>query len=85
LSELDNKSNITVYPNPTTGRFYINNTESRDITFTASDVLGKQIIQETSVKAGEKYVFNSNLSKGTYLLIIKDNESRYSTKLVITE
>jgi len=85
LSELDTKNNITVYPNPTNGSFYLDNAEVRDVTATIFDVLGKKIMQDIIIKAGEKYQFNTNLSKGSYLLTIKDKDNSYSKKLVITE
>lgn len=85
LKEASVLGNIVVYPNPTNGEFVVKNNELRDIKFTVLDLLGKQLIPENSVKTGEEFLVNTNLKKGVYLLLIKDKENSYSTKLIITD
>ncbi len=82
IKELNLGANtFTVYPNPTTGQFIIetSNTEKQNLQLfdlNSRLVLEQNIIGKTIIDAG-------NLTEGVYNLIIKSNESILNKKIVI--
>ena len=67
-----------VFPNPISAVLYINFNKSSEYTIQISDLNGRMIIVENSNKLSNSLDI-SMLSKGTYLLILKDNtNSKYN-------
>ncbi|MPT32722.1 MAG: T9SS type A sorting domain-containing protein [Chryseobacterium sp.] len=81
-----NANNIKVYPNPSTGNFFI---KSKDLggnaKVTIFDLSGKVVHSSGfNVVTGESTnEFNVNLSKGVYLLNVTSPKGNYSQKLII--
>ncbi len=75
---------LDIYPNPTTGKLFIDTDKNADIIFVEIyDVTGKLIYNE---KVNQNYVIDiSNQSKGIYLLKLKSNDSEIATKKIILE
>jgi hypothetical protein len=71
--------NVIVYPNPTRNLLNITHNDSINLEqIILTDLSGKQIIKTEF----QSKIDLSNLSKGTYLLIIKANDKIYQTKIV---
>ncbi|WP_027384769.1 reprolysin-like metallopeptidase [Epilithonimonas caeni] len=81
-----NANNIKVYPNPSTGNFFI---KSKDLggnaKVTIFDMSGKVVhTSGFNIVTGESTnEFNVNLSKGVYLLNVTSPKGNYSQKLII--
>lgn len=75
IHEINFEKNIVVYPNPSQGSVWIENSSSSKITIKLFDITGKNISSISSDKPKEKMDFSS-LSNGTYFIqIIGKNES----------
>ncbi len=87
----DNKlsdKNITVYPNPSNGRFTLSldDINEKEFDLTVTDITGKKIFSEHIINNSsslEKEYNLENLPKGAYLLMIRDNVSVVQKKLII--
>jgi Secretion system C-terminal sorting domain len=72
-----------VFPNPTSGSFNIEITESA--VFTLTDVLGKTL-QTQIVNTGTTNVATENLANGVYFISIKNNENaKFVTKIILNK
>jgi hypothetical protein len=81
---------VVVYPNPTTGVFTLEISEVRgdDAAVMITDVAGKLIAMKTVAKSGSHVPsllsFDlSSLSRGMYLVSVKDGQFDYRTKLIV--
>ena len=70
-------NNIIVHPNPTTGVIYVSS-NIEGVTFKVRDLLGKEIIPETS---GEM-IDLSNSPSGLYILTIKNGIQTYNKRII---
>ena len=79
LGELENETEIIVFPNPTNGSFRIDNLiEKAEITIFSMN--GQRILTK-SILPGET-IDIQNFGKGNYLLEVKLNESEKRRKLI---
>jgi len=62
---------VKIYPNPSTGMFYLNYTENHQVNFVITDVLGKSI-QTGVLNNGINLVSLQNAPVGIYLMRIED-------------
>jgi len=77
-----NVSNLSVYPNPVVEELNVSFTAKGNVTLMLTGVTGN-VIETKNVTGVVKTAFNtSNLTKGIYLITIKDNDSSYSYKVV---
>jgi hypothetical protein len=92
LPSAENKTNISIYPNPITNNQFaiqFNELEAGQYTIQVTDVMGRQILQQIVSVAGEKQTqmvrLNASSSKGVYLVKVTDhaNRSVYNTKIVV--
>lgn len=88
LNELNGMSNFLLYPNPTkdfvTLQFYLS--KSKNITFTVIDLLGRTVFEETKECQHGANVQQLNfwfLTKGNYLLQMKDEQSIFQKAIMI--
>ncbi|OFY52099.1 MAG: hypothetical protein A2W85_11775 [Bacteroidetes bacterium GWF2_41_31] len=73
----DNQSEaVTVYPNPTDGRFTINMPGIVDATIMVTDITGKVVYNESAVSGSE--INLTGLDKGLYFVRIQDQISKQS-------
>ena len=80
--------NYSIYPNPSNGKFYLkyNTNDSENICVKLLNITGIVIYyNDFLIEKNNNYIqFNfENLSKGTYLLEIQDNQSITVKKIVI--
>ena len=80
-SNILQKSNINIYPNPTNGivnlEFEYNNVQKVIV----SDITGKQIIEKTSVKQNEQIDLSGFVS-GIYIISIQTDKEIFTTKII---
>jgi hypothetical protein len=75
------KTGISIYPNPTSGVFTINNRGLTIDNLSIFDILGKQIIEKTDMQQNET-IDLSGFENGIYLVRIQ-TENRYLIKKII--
>ncbi len=82
-SHVDNNYELAVYPNPTTGKIFIDS-KGIIISIEIYNALGKKIFATTNLKkqlSNEINLFNS--PKGIYLVRIYDGEKIYTEKIMV--
>jgi hypothetical protein len=81
-----NNLDINIYPNPTSEYFFINftNLEGKTYSISIFDMVGK-IVKKLDYQSQESelQVNSSDIPKGVYFLIIKDDQKSLAKKLVI--
>tara|TARA_R100000951_G_scaffold86452_1_gene74156 strand:+ start:61 stop:423 length:363 start_codon:yes stop_codon:yes gene_type:complete len=82
LEEQSLENNISIYPNPSNGKFQVNVKVEGQKTITLVDYTGKVIAQKESTQ--EVFNFNeSHVSSGVYIVRIKTNQGVSTKKVVI--
>ena len=77
-----NVNSVLIYPNPVAEQLNVSFTAKGNVTLMLTGITGN-VIESKNVNGVVRTAFNtSNLSKGVYLITIKDNESSYSYKVV---
>ncbi|PXY46628.1 ELWxxDGT repeat protein [Flavobacterium hydrophilum] len=70
---------VAVYPNPSDGNFFINNTDNETIEYEVFDILGeKQVTGKTNDNS-----LHLNLKTGLYILKLTKNSQTSTTKIII--
>jgi hypothetical protein len=83
VNENNIQSTITVFPNPSTGKFCISNTEISDLMI-ITNLLGNELMR--FIPANDKeYIDMSEMANGIYLLITKSKKGQQVTKLLISK
>ena len=83
VNENNIQSTITVFPNPSTGKFCISNTEISDLMI-ITNLLGNELMR--FIPANDKeYIDMSEMANGIYLLITKSTKGQQVTKLLISK
>ena len=88
INEINNVSNISIYPNPATTTLSVEFVviENSELELNITDILGKSMISESvSTQVGEyKKTFDiSKLESGVYFLEVKQGENNNVTKFVV--
>ncbi len=84
INELSANSNLSIYPNPTSGLFTIaSKTNTIISSVSVMDVVGKTVYTKTT-QANEVEVDLTQMNTGLYMVIIKDvNGHEFSAKVVV--
>ena len=77
----EHEINVSVYPNPTTGQFRIQNSEFRIQSVEVYDVFGK-LISSTEVNDNDVTIDVSNYNNGVYFTRIHTDEGTVTKKVV---
>jgi len=81
IDELENKLNIEVFPNPTTGLVYIKNNEHKNLSLIVFDITGRQIYT-TKLSERNTEINLSNFTGGIYLFKFYNDKEVYYLKLI---
>lgn len=84
LTDLLNKANVTMYPNPTRGELHVNlgNYKSQLINMNIYDTKGQVVYTKEILKSSN--VFNlSTLPKGVYVVELKNGKNKSSSRIVV--
>jgi hypothetical protein len=76
------KSNIKIYPNPTTGELRITSNELQVTSVEVFDVYGKKQKAESRKEKGESILNISNLPNGAYFLQIHTEDGKVTKKII---
>lgn len=74
------QSEISIFPNPTNGRLNIANVANAEVTI--YNVLGEMVISASNI---DNYVDLSDLSAGSYIVKVKDNDRVVSKHITLTK
>lgn len=77
-------SDVSIYPNPSKGRFNISLPTAQKLNITVYDVLGNQVLSNT-VMSNRTVIDLSNESVGAYFVKIQSNEDTYSERIIVTK
>lgn len=77
------KQKLKIYPNPTNGLFNIESMFDSPLSLEITDLLGQQTFQQHTLSKGIHQLDVSNLSKGTYLIKFKVDNSVYVERLIL--
>lgn len=78
---IEHQINVSVYPNPTTGQFRIQNSESRIQSVEVYDVYGK-LISTMEVNDNDVTIDISNYNNGIYVALIRTENGTVTKKVV---
>lgn len=73
---------ITVFPNPNAGQFYISNESSNEFNYEITDLSGR-IVYQNKITSSKKEEINVSLSSGIYLLRFYNEKSSFVKKINI--
>ena len=83
IDNISNNSNISIYPNPSTGLVTISLPSINEATtLYVTDMIGKEVFK-SSVKDVNINLDLSNLQKGLYMVTISNGQSKHIQKLII--
>jgi len=77
------QASIFLYPNPTAGIFIVNSVLENTIELEICDLLGNQVLKSLKINKGTNQIDASGLSKGVYLIKLKNGAGCFIQKLVI--
>jgi len=84
IEEFSENTNLSVYPNPSTGVFYLNEPTLKNYTVDVFDVLGKLMRKiEVSNNRGIEPIDLTVLPQGIYIFKIKAGLQQYTEKIII--
>lgn len=77
-------SDVSIYPNPSKGRFNISLPTAQKLNITVYDVLGNQVLNNTVI--GNRTVIDlSSENAGAYFVKINSNGDTYSERIIVTK
>jgi hypothetical protein len=77
---------IVIYPNPTKSEIVIQKSNKNYPTeITLFDLSGKMLLRQKTINKTENSVKTNNLSKGFYIITIKNDQGHLSTHRLIIE
>ncbi|HXU28080.1 MAG TPA: T9SS type A sorting domain-containing protein, partial [Bacteroidia bacterium] len=83
IDNVSNNSNISIYPNPSTGLVTVSiPSVNETTTLYITDMIGKNVFK-SSVKDANISLDLTNLNKGLYMLIISNGQTKHIQKLII--
>ncbi len=76
---------LTVYPNPTSGKVTLStgNSQASISSISVFNMVGKEVLSQQSAVGSEVTVDLSSQPKGLYILLIKAGENFYSRKIIV--
>jgi len=75
---------LTVYPNPSTGVFYINSKELKGATITVYDMTGREVLtQQISEGAEDTAIDMTGKMQGMYHMVLTHNGQSYHAKVTV--
>ena len=77
------KSNVNIYPNPTNGVFSITLDKNKDCEILIDNVLGQTVYKEFHNNLNSTTIDLSSLEKGVYMIKIQFDNSSSLTKVVV--
>jgi len=83
---IDNQSdheNLTVYPNPSTGIFHLQNPDNESLQVVVYSLSGKEILRTVVSPQTNNQIDLSNFGKGNYLLRIADEEGTQVVRVAV--
>lgn len=88
LAELPDNLNISIYPNPNNGEFFLalSASEEQHIDVSIVNTLGKQVYSQTGIHFTGKHsqnIYLDDLPNGIYFLIIKGKDLYLANKIII--
>ena len=85
VKSIEEKNNYVVFPNPTYDEFFVGNIDkSKDnVEIKLFDMSGKLILTDTRNNDSKKAISTKNLSKGVYMVIIKQGSKTQMEKLIV--
>jgi len=75
---------ITIYPNPNKGSFYITLQTKDDVSIEIRDITGRLVYNEKVVSPGATTQFNTGLPDGLYFVTLKNDDTIKSIKLLVS-
>ncbi|MCE3296462.1 MAG: hypothetical protein K0R65_2176 [Crocinitomicaceae bacterium] len=73
---------VTVYPNPSTGKFTIENMAGSTLSYTVNDMQGRSLNMSVNTSAAESTIDLSNYDNGVYFLVVSNGTSTKTYSLV---
>jgi PKD repeat protein len=84
IKELNQNNTLTVYPNPSTGIFYINSKELNGATITVYDMTGREVLtQRISEGAEDTAIDMTGKMQGMYHMVLTHNGQSYHAKVTM--
>lgn len=80
---LNDNNNVTIYPNPNQGSFFIKFLKDDNYSIKITDMLGN-IVFSLNTNQSDNFI-NLQCLNGIYLLIIESHDFNYCTKMIITK
>jgi hypothetical protein len=77
-----NESLFTIYPNPTNGFITIKSSSNTILNYRVFDVIGKQVLAETTLIESNQVIDVTTLSKGIYFLSVKIDDEIFIKKFI---
>lgn len=77
------KKEFKVYPNPVEGDYFIIDTKESIVEVKVLNLLGQQVYQQSYINAQTVRIELENNEKGLYLVQIKTNDNRVTTKRIL--
>ena len=77
------KLNYNIYPNPSDGKFTIDNLTNDTYDLIVNNIYGQQVLLEKQINNVKKEIDLSFLSKGIYIIEIKNDNNNFTHKLLL--
>ena len=82
IDESNLNLNFNVYPNPSNGKFVVENLNDNSYNIVIHNIFGQEVYFERDVNKLENNIDISKLSSGVYTVELKNHNSTYITKLI---
>ena len=77
------KLNYNIYPNPSDGKFTIDNLTNDTYDLIVNNIYGQQVLLEKQINNVKKEIDLGFLSKGIYIIEIKNDNNNFTHKLLL--
>ncbi|MDZ4758699.1 MAG: T9SS type A sorting domain-containing protein [Bacteroidota bacterium] len=85
VAEIDNKTQINVFPNPSKGIIYINSMDAENYTVEVMDMQGRTIYNSNKIFSQQNSIDLSGNSKGIYFVKVKSEMGVSTHKVVLAD
>ena len=82
IDESNLNLNFNVYPNPSNGKFVVENLNDNSYDLVIHNIFGQEVYFERDINKLENKIDISKLSSGVYTVELKNHNSTYITKLI---